>query len=280
MLKLWGIPLAVAAAGLYYGRFIEPFWLETTRIPLRIEGLHPDFDGYRIVQISDIHINDWMMSSHIHRSIESVNRLSPNLIVLTGDFVTRNVPFDLNLSIRIFRKLRATDGVIAIPGNHDHKEDGVIQTVRQLMRESGMVDLSNTHVTLCRGGGHLHIAGVDDVSRRQSRLDMVLAQLPDQGPVILLAHEPDFADISAPTGRFVAQLSGHSHGGQVRLPIIKRLVLPIYGRRYVAGLYDVDGMQLYVNRGLGMVGMPFRFMARPEITVFTLRPRRSRPEQL
>ncbi len=103
-----------------------------------------------------------------------------------------------------------------------------------------------------------------------SRLDKVLEALPEEGAAILLAHEPDFADESAATGRFDLQLSGHSHGGQVAIPFLGPLRLPLMGRKYPLGLYKVGRMTLYTNRGIGTVGLPVRFFARPEITVLTL----------
>ncbi len=98
----------------------------------------------------------------------------------------------------------------------------------------------------------------------------MLKKLPEKRAAILLAHEPDFADVSAATGRFDLQLSGHSHGGQVRVPLIKSLALPPFSHRYTSGLYKVDGMPLYTNRGLG-AHPRFRFLCRPEITILTLR---------
>jgi hypothetical protein len=117
----------------------------------------------------------------------------------------------------------------------------------------------------------LHLAGVDDVWESQDRLDLVLEALPDAGAAILLAHEPDFADVSAAAGRFDLQLSGHSHGGQVIFPLRGPLVLPRYARKYPIGLYQVGGMLQYTNRGLGMIPPRVRFNCRPEVTVFTLR---------
>jgi predicted MPP superfamily phosphohydrolase len=125
--------------------------------------------------------------------------------------------------------------------------------------------------TLERGGSLLHIAGVDDVWERQDRLDLVLDRLPAEGGAILLAHEPDFADTSAATGRFDLQISGHSHGGQVIAPFAGPLRLPHLGRKYPLGLYRVGDMLQYTNRGVGMVYPYVRFNCRPEITLFTLR---------
>jgi uncharacterized protein len=165
--------------------------------------------------------------------------------------------------------LRARDGSVAILGNHDYLTD--VKLVRRCIREGGVTELINGVRTLKRGEAALHVAGIDDVMEGRSRLDLVLGQLPEDGAAILLAHEPDFADVSTATGRFDLQLSGHSHGGQVAVPFLRRLILPPFSQRYTRGLYDVRGMIQYTNRGIGFVHARLRFLCRPEITVFTLR---------
>jgi uncharacterized protein len=139
------------------------------------------------------------------------------------------------------------------------------------MAESGIIELSNEVYPIQRGQARLYVAGIDDYIARNDRLEQVLEQLPEEGAAILLAHEPDFADISARTGRFDLQISGHSHGGQVNLPLIGPLYLPRYARKYTSGLYNVNGMIQYTNRGVGKVHVPLRLNSSPEITVFTLR---------
>jgi len=135
---------------------------------------------------------------------------------------------------------------------------------------SSVTDLTNTVFTMTREGEHLHLCGVDDVMEGDVRLEDVIAQLQDQSAAILLAHEPDFADTSAPTGRFDLQLSGHSHGGQVVLPMIGQPVLPELGRKYPSGLYKVGDMFQYTSRGIGMARLPIRINCPPEITIFVL----------
>jgi len=158
---------------------------------------------------------------------------------------------------------------VAVLGNHDYLTG--VELVRRCIREAGITELVNSVLTLRRGDASLHVAGIDDVMEGRSRLDLVLHDLPDSGAAILLAHEPDFADVSAATGRFDLQLSGHSHGGQVRVPFLMLLALPPFSQRYTSGLYEVGGMIQYTNRGLGFVNLRLRFLCRPEITVLTLR---------
>ena len=255
---------------LAYATNVEPKWLEVKEVTLPLPRLHNAFHGYRIVQISDIHAGKWMPTSLLEEVVRIVNAHSPDLIAVTGDFVTytyHEAPLDIVPSMS---KLKARDGVVATLGNHDYWGNQGPGLIRHVIRDSGMIDLNNHVYTIERDGKPFHLAGVDSARERMDRLDLVLEHLPREGPAILLAHEPDFADTSAATGRFDLQLSGHSHGGQVVIPFVGPPHLPPLGRKYHTGRYQVGSMIQYTNRGLGMVGLPVRFGSRPEITVITL----------
>ena len=144
--------------------------------------------------------------------------------------------------------------------------------MRAALARCSVIEIGNNVYSIERGGEQLHIAGVDDIWYDHDNLDEVLAKLPETGAVILLAHEPDFADESAKTGRFGLQLSGHSHGGQIVLPVVGPPILPRLGKKYPSGLYKVGDMWQYTNRGVGMLEPAVRINCRPEITVFTLEP--------
>lgn len=261
---------ALAGIGaLAYARYIEPVRIDVTPLSLALKRLAREFDGYRIVQLSDIHVDGVMTRERLAHIVALANAQSPDLIVVTGDFVSQGIGFNADDLIAPLCDLTAWDAKVAVMGNHDQREHSVM--VRRIIDESGLINLNNAVYSLRRDTASLHIAGVDSMYRQRARLDLVMNQFPDDGAAIMLAHEPDFADLSAATGRFDLQLSGHSHGGQVRLPLLLRLGLPHYGERYVMGLHLVGDMLLYVNRGLGMTSMPIRFNCRPEITVITLR---------
>lgn len=271
-LKLASAALTGAAAltaGLwYYATRIEPGWLEVASLSLILPRLHPAFDNYRIIHISDIHLGTWITRQRLEKLVDYINHLHGDLIAITGDFVTdihHNTALDLTDTLRA---LRAPDGVFAVLGNHDYWSD--VAVIRRILRESGVIELRNSVHTLRRGEGMLHITGVDNYWENKARLREVLAQLPPEGAAILLAHEPDYAVVSAQSGRFDLQLSGHTHGGQLVLPKIGPLALPMYGRKYPSGLYQVDGMQVYTNRGLGTARQQFRLNCRPEIAMITL----------
>jgi hypothetical protein len=260
----------VAGVGAFaYAHDIEPRWIEVVQLKLTLPRLHPAFAGYKVVQFSDLHMDVSLSLEELKRIVQLVNDQQPDLIVITGDFVTVwAYPPQL---VEGLSGLSAKDGKLAILGNHDHWTDAA--AVRDMLRQSSLTDLSNAVHTIRRGDAMLHMGGVDDHWERKDRLPEVLAQLPADGAAILLAHEPDFADISAASGRFDLQLSGHSHGGQVVLPLLGRpLVVPRYAHKYPLGRYQVGSMIQYTNRGVGMIAPTVRFNCRPEITVFSLYP--------
>lgn len=254
---------------LFYAYFIEPNWFEINSLQLTLPHLAPQFNGYRIVQISDIHVNKWTSQARLRRIFRIVNQQKPDLIAITGDFVTgQQERFIPNLAATM-GQLAAKDGKYGVLGNHDYWSDP--KALVQAMVQTGVFNLDNTFQTIQRGNAKLYIAGVDDVWAGKSRLDLVLENLPSDGAAILLAHEPDFADISGATGRFDLQLSGHSHSGQIRLPFLRPFYLPELGRKYYSGLNQVGAMMVYTNRGLGMTGLHLRLNCRPEITVIDLK---------
>lgn len=269
--------LGLGAAGLAaYARFVEPGRLAVHHIHLPLPRLPRAFHNYRIVHISDIHLGGWMTPRRLTDAIRQVNQLEPDLVAITGDFVERvahNVADDL---IAPLKQLQPRDATVAVLGNHDYRYG--VDSVRRALRQSGVIELSNAIHTIQRDDAALYIAGLDDQVMDAACLDTVLDQLPDSGAAILLAHEPDFADVVAATERFDLQLSGHTHGGQVRLPLLGIMpMLPTYGKRYPSGQYQVGKMIQYTNRGLGMIRPAVRLNCRPELTLHILESTRQQP---
>lgn len=267
--------IALGFMGYAYSTELEMNWIEVTNLTLKLRRLDPAFKGLRLAQVSDFHVGRWMNQDRLDRILDLALAEQPDYFILTGDYVER-LPHDMSSeeSIAILgssiSRLPAFCPTIAILGNHDH---GVSAwRVQRSLVEAGVVVLRNSFTTIRRGNSELHIAGVDDVRRRMDRLDKVLRDLPKSGAAILLAHEPDFADTTAATGRFDAQISGHSHGGQIVFPFIGPPFLPYLGQKYPSGLYNVYDMYLYTNRGVGVTTVNARFNCRPEITIFTLEP--------
>lgn len=248
--SIWvSLSLCLLIGLILYSSLIEPNWIDINYLQLTLPHLAAEFDEYRIVQISDIHTDRWMNKERLSRIFRLVNEQQPDLVAITGDFATRNQQrFIPNLGATI-GQLTPKDKTVAVLGNHDYWADP--EAVKQVLEQSGIVNLDNTVYTFKRGTATLYIAGVDDILVGKDRLDLVLKQLPSNGAAILLAHEPDFADASAATERFDLQLSGHSHAGQIRLPFLKPFFLPRLSEKYYAGLYQVGKMILYTNRGIG-----------------------------
>ncbi|MEB3219370.1 MAG: metallophosphoesterase [Nostocales cyanobacterium 94392] len=253
---------------LFYAHFIEPNWIDVNYIQLKLPNLASEFNGYRIVQISDIHVDKQTKKRRLNHLFRIVNQQKPDLIAITGDFVTRRQAKFIPKLKATLTKLTASHKTVAVLGNHDYWADA--EKISEALAQTNVLNLANKVYTVKRDNAMLHIAGVDDVWVGKDRLDLVLQQLPQAGAAILLAHEPDFADTSAMTNRFDLQLSGHSHAGQIRIPFLEPPLLPALGKKYYAGLYKIGEMFQYTNRGVGMTGLYLRFNSRPEITVFIL----------
>lgn len=257
------------AASLVYAREVEPRWVDVARLSLVLPRLTPEFDGYRVVLISDLHMDRFTTPERLSRIVRLVNAQGPDLVAIPGDLATYASGFAAPSTAGVLRELKARDGTVAVLGNHDYSAGA--ETVRWAIRESGITDINNGVRALRRGGAALHVCGVDDCFEGRDDLDAVLKRLPAEGAAVLLSHEPDFATRSAATGRFDLQLSGHSHGGQARAPLFRPPVLPPLARKYPSGLYRVENMLLYTSRGIGTVNLRVRFCCRPEVTVLTLR---------
>jgi predicted MPP superfamily phosphohydrolase len=237
------------------------------RVLIPIKNLKPALEGFKIVQLSDFHLLPLTQPSQVRRAVEIANSLKPDLTVLTGDYVYREIEAMQTLS-PILEGLNARHGVFACLGNHDHWMG--VEAIKAGLRSARLPVLVNRGVLLPVGKDSLYLAGLDDAWIGRPDLKSALQGAPDEVPVVLLAHEPDSADIYTSDGRISLQLSGHTHGGQIRLPGIGALLLPYLGHKYDMGLYQVKGMWLYTNRGIGVIFEPLRFNCRPEVSEFTL----------
>ncbi|MGH9606994.1 MAG: metallophosphoesterase [Terracidiphilus sp.] len=280
---LRGTMFAGAGLVLYSGE-IERHWIDVVRRDAPIPGLPDAFDGMTVAQLSDIHLDDFTEPFFLRDAVHRVNQLNPDVIFLTGDYVTNQFGHRLGTGkfaigaawqcANIFLGLKCRQ-IYAILGNHD-----ILVGARQVttaLEDNGIPVLRNSFVPLERSGSRIWLAGLDDPVDGHPRVDLAIPHtirnIPNE-PVILLCHAPDFATQVAadPAGRAVSlMLCGHTHGGQIRLPLIGPIVLPTGGKLFAEGEFHVANIQLYVNRGLGTVGIPFRLDCPPEITLHTLR---------
>ena len=246
----------------------HPNWVESNKIHLHLPHLPASFNGFRIVQIGDLHFGTWLTVEKLLEAIEIANSYDPDLVVITGDFISYHPQAYHKEISSALANLSSRYAKLAVLGNHDHWTNANI--VRDTLKEAGVTELNNCAMHIQRGVDRIYIAGVDDHYVGNDRLEQASAQIPEGALAILLAHEPDYAEISSQTGLFSLQLSGHSHGGQIILPLIGPLYLPLHGRKYPRGLYKVRDMYLYTNRGLGTAELQIRYNCPPEITLIEL----------
>lgn len=254
---------AAGLAGTLYATLLEPASPRLEYINITPANLPAELDGLRIGHLSDLHLGHPHARANTRWAVEQLVRERPDLIVMTGDFVSfaaaiAELP-------KLLAPLRAPLGIYAVPGNHDYWEG--LDVIRESLAPLGIEFLVNSGQTLVWRGMPFYIAGVDDIWDGQPDFDATFAIRPANLFTLLLAHAPDLADIAAGYGVNV-QFSGHTHGGHLRLPLLGSFCLPFYGVRYPAGFEQVGAMQLYVSRGLG--GMPLRFGCPPEATIVTL----------
>ena len=246
------------------------------KIDIPLARLPRAFDGFTIAQLSDFHYEERFSAVPISKSVEMVNRLRPDVTVLTGDFVT--VPlFEWQMSLAkaaatalpCARILEALAGQkFAIMGNHDAV--GYPEKVITALETHAIPVLLNRAVSVERGGARIWLAGIDDILRGRPNLHATLGGIPPGETTILLAHEPDFADKAARMPVDL-QLSGHSHGGQIWIPGIGAPWLPPLARKYPRGLYRIGPLTLYTNIGVGTIRAPIRINCPPEVSLITLR---------
>jgi uncharacterized protein len=261
-------PLVAVSASSAYASFVEPYDYEVTLTDVWISGLPQSFDGFRIAQISDVHHSRLVSIAEVSRVVELAQGAKVDLIVLTGDYTTSYRRY-IEPCAEALGNLSAPEGVWAVLGNHDHYTDPQL-TARALERAHINV-LNNANTLIRRGGDVLQLAGIDDWSWNGTDWPRALNGLDQKFPTVLLSHQPRVLDV-AEVERVSLILSGHTHGGQLSLPLIGAPArFGVKDFKYLRGLYEREGTQLYVSRGTGVIGLPLRFGARPEIAVLRLK---------
>lgn len=251
-----------------YPLFIERLTVLTSSYRIAVPNLPDTFRGFRIVHLSDIHYGPLTSLAFIHAVVERANRLNPDLIACTGDYVHGfSSKQNIDAVWQVMSRLCAPHGVWSVLGNHDHWAD----TGRSLYwLDRNKQDLHHKVTRIERRGQALWLAGTGDFMTDFRRLDPLLERIPDRECRIVLAHNPDTADSDC-SRRIDLMLAGHTHGGQVRIPFMPPLYNPIHNKNYVSGsIIAARGFPLFISRGIGWTILPVRFNCYPEIAVLEL----------
>ncbi|MDR6878631.1 metallophosphoesterase [Bacillus sp. 3255] len=268
-LKTVGSLGIMAGIGGLYGICGERYWIQLQTVRLAYRRYPAALGGVRIVQFSDTHLGSYYSLGQMERVAGLIQKQKPDIICFTGDLFDSNHGEVNEDVIPILSRLQAGLGKYAVLGNHDMRLSP--GKVKDVLERSGFTVLVNGNRTIERGNGRMHVVGIDEIFHGKPDLRLALQGVHKDEFVLLLAHEPDFADMAS-AYPVDLQLSGHSHGGQIRIPLYGSLFTPDLGQKYPMGLYAFDNREFYVytNRGLGTTLFPIRFNCRPEITVFEL----------
>ncbi|WP_240035402.1 metallophosphoesterase [Neobacillus notoginsengisoli] len=263
----------LGTSGYFYAKEIEPVLLDIQSLDISHPLIPNNFSGIRIIQFSDTHLGFQYTLEQLEQLSKKINKLQPDIVIFNGDLMDEpNKYRSIEKIIPILQNIKAPLGKFSVYGNHDHGGYGT-EIYKKVMEDSGFLILLNESAAISIKGQSLFLAGIDDAMLGKPNIERAIGHIPENAYKILLSHAPDLADEASQYGIHL-QLSGHSHGGQIKIPFFGALVKPPFAERYHEGFYKVEGnmpLTLYVNRGLGTTRLPFRFMAKPELTVFTLK---------
>lgn len=252
------------------GFLIEPDWLSLTREEVACAKLPPGLDGLRIALLADFHFRPGSDESLLDSVVRAVAAEKPDLIALCGDYMNGD-PRVVEPLVERLGEMSAPHGVFAVMGNHDGWT-GNPDIIRRQFEKAGIAFLINQHSLISLRGESLAVAGTDFVWRGKPDAAKTLAGISTGTPILALVHEPDYFDTMAAQRDITLQLSGHTHGGQCRVPLVGYIPRKVsYGRNYHYGTYSRGNSRLFVTRGVGTTGIRVRFACPPELAVLTLR---------
>ncbi len=278
-LKTGGMVMAAGAIGSFGWSFlVEPQLVGVSRRVFAVRGLHPSLDGLTIVQLTDIHLGPWSSTGFVEGVVEQTNALNPDLILLTGDYVHQSPRYIVPV-IELLKGLRPQIGMMGTLGNHDWWEGGPLMQ-REFQRAGiPLVDNSRMFLTpdrhlVSEATEGLCLAGVGDLWTDRVNFESALHGVPPSMPRFLLSHNPDVAEdarLALPPYRVELMISGHTHGGQIRVPVLGSPVVPSrYGQKYAQGLVQGPSCPVFISRGVGMSLLPLRLACPPEIALIKL----------
>ena len=263
--------MAASAAGLVFdGAWVEPARLSITQQDVICKRLSPGLDGLRIGLLADFHYRPKEDDNLLERVIQRVRQENLDLIALSGDFINKD-PGVLAPLLERLKTMTANHGVFAVMGNHDGW-NGNPSKIRRQFEQSGISFLINEHSKISIRGDALAVAGTDFVWLGKPDPSRTLRGIPAEVPVLALVHEPDYFDVMTRDREILLQLSGHTHGGQCRIPLIGYSPVTVkHGTKYIDGGFSRGDSNLFVTRGVGTTGLRVRFACPPELVILTLR---------
>jgi uncharacterized protein len=260
--------------GYFYAHQIEPRMLKVNSHAIKHVDIPKSFDGFKIVQFSDTHLGFQYDLNQFKKMLIQISNLKPDIIFFTGDLMDAPNQYQYADEIMpLLKNLEAPFGKYSIYGNHDHGGYGSdiyknimeLSDFKLLLNDSAQIQLLD--------GSSIYVLGIDDAMLGRPNFESAIENVPKNSYKILLSHAPDLADQAVDFG-VQLQLSGHSHGGQIQIPFVGALITPPFAKKYREGFYEIETSEfpltLYVNRGIGTTRLPFRFLSKPELTIFTL----------
>jgi uncharacterized protein len=262
---MWTYALGLVVCG--YGILVRRRWFRVREVDVRIAGLDPTFNGFRIAHLSDLHIGTYTPKAWGKRWARAANARRADIAVVTGDMVSSGCDYHEDIA-EVVATLNAKDGVYVSMGNHDYFGEG--EPLVTLLRSRGVRVLRNDGIILRRDGKPLYLAGIDDTWTRRDDIELALKNRPNDAPTILLSHDPERFRQAAKLDVQLT-LSGHTHGGQIAFPFLSRWVsLSHLTHHFHQGLYHKGEATLYVHPGLGTTGPPMRLGVAPAVVILTL----------
>lgn len=257
-----------------YARFVGTMGFDTKEYTILNKNLPTGFDGLKIVHFSDIHYNRAITSEKIDKIVSEINLINADIVVFTGDLIDKDANLtvdDYNYLTKSFNKINAKYGKYAILGNHDYNNK---EKVIQVYNDSNFKYLENSYdIVYNNDGEKIFIGGIGNITYNLDNLDKTMEYFNSNNDIdykIMLLHEPDFSDNVVDNYNVNLILAGHSHNGQVRLPVIGALHTPSYAKKYYDNYYDINGTDLYISSGIGVSMINYRLFNRPSINFYRL----------
>lgn len=277
LIKIFGILLILIVGTILYSRYIATSGLITNEIVINDNNIPTSFDGLKIVHFSDLHYTRIITKDRVNDLVKEINLINPDIVVFTGDLVDTDKTLtedDKDFLIEALSNINSTYGKYAIYGNHDIANNS--ENIIDIYNKSNFKILDNDYdIIYSKNNDKIFVGGLNSVSHELEDINKVMSYYDSNDSTntynIILLHEPDYADnIVNSYDNINLIFAGHSHGGQVRLPIMGALYTPQNGHKYVKGYYDLNGTSLYVTSGIGVSRYNFRLFNKPEINFYRL----------